>query len=219
MLPELKEFKFTLENIEDIQDNYIELFNDFENQTEFQNEFFVLDFNGLTLYGKYRQALREFLKRHRGLRDSIYKQNKTKIELEKLERLLKEIKDPLDIKDIKNEIEHQKLIIKENDRALKGLNKEFQFFLKKCIEFKKELGDLSDYEKLNHEIHFWKEKFKLNARMDYMVHGSVNKGVLESILSLPENVREDLISELIELKEKDLLQLENKETNNGIIPK
>ena len=171
-----------------------DLFEDLQlGQSWFQNSFFVVNKNGVTDYGKYKQALRELYTRYRALRDYAFEIRKLRLQIKKKERELSVVKDELEKEIILVEKRELELKLEETYRTLSQSKKEFIHFFEIAKHFKQLFGKLSEDDKDKLEQEFWMEKFKIMLSIDLSLHGKPSQGLLENLVSLPIEMQNKIL--------------------------
>ena len=168
--------------------------------SEFQHESFVVtNSGGSTLFGQYKQALRELYKRTRGVRESVCNDKKLAVEIKILERDIKKETDELEQELLKIELVRKQAQQEESERVLKDTKREWESFYKQAIYLKglleKEHGELTDEVKKQLEIEMWHCTVKENIAMDYVTTGRISKGSYEMINSMPKDLKMTMLQE------------------------
>lgn len=147
--------------------------------------FIVRRAGGVTLYGQYKQSLRELYKRVRGIREIV-----CDLEIAKLD--LAELKET---DNRRSQVEAWRKIgqIEEIERNRDETMRELTHFYQISSALKAEIGELTDEkrDKLEHEM--WEKKLLMMAHSDYVSHGRLDSDTLEFALSLDETMREKVL--------------------------
>lgn len=166
--------------------------------SDFQDDYFVTARAGGTLYGQYKQALRETYRRFRSLRDLIYGEHGSKlldIEIEELQEEYDEAegrsKDKLEIK-----LKHKIMMKEESNRAIKDTYREFMRFYQQACLLKEKVGELTPERRRELELDMWIYKAKETAAWDMFQAGKPTQRTIEFISALPKKVRPE-ISDLV----------------------
>lgn len=181
---------------------YQELKADYEGrQSEFQDDnFVILESGGSTLYGQYKQVLREMV----GLEQNI---KTLKIEEAKL---IAEIETISGLERVEKfcRLESIQTTIKEQERA-------FYRFYRYADQMKTQLGDLDDARKYELESEVFYHKFKEMAAVDFVCHGRLRPETYRAICALPKKVRHFLLDECKNPERQQALinWFENRETD------
>jgi len=190
--------------------------------SKFQDDYFVTTRAGGTLYGQYKQALREVYKRFRGLRQQIADNKRLKIDIEELEFDIKELKQKITKKAEfqwrKKEIDLQEktMLTEESERAIADTKREFINFYRQVVYLKEKIGDLTDEKREQLDMEMWLFKIKEMACIDFVTSGRLRNSTFEFLHSLPKELK---LKVLPEIKDHNKLVswYENKEET--IIPK
>jgi hypothetical protein len=172
-----------------------ELFEDYTGgMTQFQDDYFVTTKSGGTVYGQYKQALRELYTRFRSLRDMIFNYEEMIIDIEEIQEQMKS--DTLGKFDKRRkEIELQKKILGFDDlkRSLKELKREFIRFYQQAVFLRelivKQHGELTDSKMHELDKDMWIYKLKEMAAINYVAQGRISSSTYEIMQSLPPQMR------------------------------
>jgi hypothetical protein len=214
---------------------YEELIKDFDKyHSEFQQDNFIIGSSSGTIYGKYKQSLRELESRVNTLKNSIFDFENKKLDLEKLNLDVENNK--LSLKSMKSELEENnfgsdldkslfvnsikaleidlkrldmlknRLIISlwDMENNILEIKKELIRFYEHAITYKKELGELSEDKKRQLEKEFWVDKAMNMASIDLIMTNSLQKPTYEMILSFPREERVGILNALRD-KEKNAI--------------
>lgn len=171
--------------------NLKELLNDHQTgMSEFQDDYFVTIKAGGTVYGCYKQALRELYKRFRGLRETTCDRDILKIEINQLDK-----SDGEELKD-KVELRRKKMQIEECDRGIKDTQREFVRFYQQAIYLKEKVGELTDEKRKKLDMEMWEYKIKEMAVIDYSSTGHLSENTMRFTKCCPKEMRLKLFQEL-----------------------
>lgn len=187
-----------------------ELLNDHQTgMSEFQDDYFVTTRAGGTMYGQYKQALREVYKRLRGLRELTCDNEKLQVEIEEQKSLAE---TETDFKKRYAEIEYKRKVMRmeESERAIKDTEREFKRFFQQAVYLKEQIGDLTDEKRKHLDKDMWLFKIKEMACVDWITKGRLSNSTFEFINACPQNMKKDLFSNFKD--QKALIEwYENKE--------
>jgi len=162
--------------------------------SDFQDDYFVTARAGGTVYGQYKQALRETYRRFRSLRDLIYGEHGSKlldIEIEELQEQYDEFegreKDKLEIK-----LKHKIMMKEESDRAIKDTYREFMRFYQQACLLKEKIGDITPESRRELELDMWIYKAKETAAWDMFQSGKLTQRTIEFVSAMPKKVRSEI---------------------------
>jgi len=152
--------------------NYNELFKDLQlNHSKFQIHNFILGGdNGITEWGKYKQALRELHKRIRGMKIAINDINKSKIEIERTKRKIARLEKyrpedyDLDIAVAKIDLENNMMSIAISSRSLREVSSEAKEFFSAVSYLKPKFTDITENERYDLDRHYWDTKFSTRIK-------------------------------------------------------
>lgn len=182
--------------------------------TEFQQDHFITGRASRTVYGQFKQALRELSKRVRGNTDFGYTMESLDIDVMELSARVTAnqypnsydlMRDELELKKKKRDLEQAKLSLLDNKREL------VRFWQQACVLMEKlELVMPLTPDRLRDlDENMWVERAKELMAVDFMVYNRISKGTLELVMSLPRYQRISLIAltknvpELIDWYEKE----------------
>jgi hypothetical protein len=160
--------------------NLGELLEDFHGRhTKYQVDNFIIKLNGKTMYGQYKQILRELNSRVKTLVN-------IKLELDEINFTIKEKKSRLNVHDGLKQIELNRLIInkKFREKDFDEIFYEFRIFFAQACAIKKELGDIND-KKNELESNFWTQNFIEKIAIDIAYMGTISSSNLETLTSMP----------------------------------
>jgi hypothetical protein len=202
-----------------------ELLNDHQlYHSEFQQDYSITTKAGGTLYGQYKQALRELYKRTRGLRESYCDREKLIVEIEEMEYKSRH-GNKFEKQYAKIEHRRKVMLMEECDRVIEDTEREFKRFYQQASYLKEQIGELTDEKRNKLDKEMWIFKVKEMAVIDYMTIGRLSPGTYDMINSFPGKDRKILLEEIrgneninklvywYENKEEDHLQIEDKDIN------
>ena len=164
--------------------------------SNYQMENFIISKNGGTLYGMWKQNLRELYKRSRGLRETYCDNEKLAIEIEQLEHQIKVEKDDFEKRLKEVELKRKIMLTEESERVLKDTEREFKKFYSQAVyldgKMSEKHGELTEEVLHNLEIEFWEYQAKERIALDYATQGNMTKQTLELIQSMPQ--RKEIMS-------------------------
>jgi hypothetical protein len=162
--------------------NITELQNDFEiYHSNFQIDNMITSRDGITPYGCYKQALREFFKRVGIYRECICNNKMLELNIKKLERAISDETDDIEKEMLKVELVRKQLKVPESEQNLKEVERELTQFYKHSVYLKKlleeEHGELTGEKKTQLEQDFWKHKFIYQSAMETMTLGKPGESI------------------------------------------
>lgn len=151
-----------------------------------QIDHFIVSASGKTLYGMYRQALRELEGRYKAIRQRYLKKHRLERHIEKLSKLedqdLVRIGKELDLEDLER-------VIEDSEREL------VRFFLH-AKRLKAELGPLTPAKRVEMEQVYWATEFRSQIAVSLLSGNGVPRGVIEYLPHLPIPLREVIINSI-----------------------
>lgn len=184
--------------------NLKELLDDHQTgMSEFQDDYLVTTRAGGTLYGQYKQALRELYKRFRGLRELTCDNERLQIDIEELE-LQMENSDGFYLRRKKIDYKEKVLLMEESQRAIKDTEREFKRFYQQASYLKQEIGELT-YEKRHQlDMEMWEFKIKEMAVIDWVTNGRLKNVTFEFLHACPKDMKKKL-AKAIRFENQDAL--------------
>lgn len=166
--------------------------------TEFQQDHFITGRASRTVYGQFKQALRELSKRVRGNIDFGYTVESLDIDVMELSARVTAkkhpnsydlIRDELTLKKKKRDLEQAKLSLLDNKREL------VRFWQQACVLMEKlEVEGPLTLDRLRDlDENMWRERAKEMMAIDFMVNDRMSRQTLELIMCMPAYQRKLLI--------------------------
>lgn len=181
--------------------------------SQFQDDYFVTTRAGGTLYGQYKQSLRELYKRFRGLRELTCNQERLIIDIEELKKKI-DSSISFELKRAKVDYKEKIMLIEESQRVIKDTEREFNRFYQQACYFKEQIGELTDEKRNQLDQEMWIFKVKEMAIIDWITSGTLRNSTYEFLNSLPKNIKKEVA---LELKDQDKL-IDWYENREEIIP-
>ncbi len=173
--------------------------------SQFQDDFLVTTRAGGTLYGQYKQALRELYKRFRGLRELTSNNVRLQIDIEELEEKVK-FKQVSGYKLKRAEIDYKEkvMLMEESQRAISDTKREFMRFYQQAAHLKEQIGELTDEKRHQLDIEMWEFKIKEMAVIDWITSGRLRNSTFEFLHACPKEMKARLAN-AISLENQDKL--------------
>lgn len=181
--------------------------------SKFQQDNFITKRAGGTLYGQYKQSLRELATRISSLKQSYYQREKLSIDIEELQNKIesaktKWFKAPSAYKIARWELTlKQKVMqLEESVRTVAETEREFKRFYSQAVYLRQLLidkhGELTTEVKEQLDRDMWLFKTKEAIAIDLVAHRGLLNTTYEMIVSLPDNMKKEVFNEF---KNGDLL--------------
>jgi hypothetical protein len=164
------------------------------NHSEFQMDNFITVRSGGTLYGCYKQALRELWKRYRGLTGLYWERATIAAEAEATP-------SKADHRLIQLDNAKQRLRTEELDKSIADTEREFLHFYGQATALREALG-ISDETPLTSErratldAEMWEHHLRSKLACEIMAHGSPSVATLEMLQSFPREMRRQIVQQL-----------------------
>lgn len=167
--------------------------------TEFQQDHFITGRASRTVYGQFKQALRELYKRVRGNTDFGYIKEGLEIDVMELSARTTAnkyantydlMRDELQLKKKQRDLEEAKRSLEENKREL------VRFWQQACVLMEKleQEGPLTEDRLRDLDENMWVQRAKELMAIDFMVNNRITKSTLELIMCMPMYQRKNLIA-------------------------
>ncbi|HLJ10990.1 MAG TPA: hypothetical protein VKU82_07370 [Planctomycetaceae bacterium] len=163
-----------------------------EFHSDLQMDAFITLRSGGTLYGCYKQALRELHRRTQGLRDLYSRSALAEIDADELTA-----EAPCQFERRRNRIKaaEKRLALQEFQRAVFDTEREFLRFYGQAVAIREALAaqgiafplDAETRDRLDREM--WEHKIKCMAAVDFIAHGRLNVNTVELLQALPAQIR------------------------------
>lgn len=176
-----------------------ELLNDHQiGMSKFQDDYFVTQKAGGTLYGQYKQALRELFSRFNILRDEFFNYEMKKVDVEKLRNDLEtnKITNYYEKKKAELELWRQEIVLYEKSRQVDEIKREFFNFYRQAVHLKGLIGEITEERRneLEKDMFIWRTK--ASAAVDYIMTGRMSTETFSMITSFPKEIKYKLLEEL-----------------------
>jgi len=172
--------------------------------SQFQDDYLVTTRAGGTLYGQYKQALRELYKRFRGLRELTSNNARLQIDIEELETQIKDGDDTFYTKRKKVDYKEKVMLMEESQRAISDTKREFMRFYQQAAHLKEKIGELTDEKRHQLDMEMWEFKIKEMAVIDWISSGRLRNSTFEFLHSCPKEMKKRLAN-AISLKNQNKL--------------
>lgn len=175
---------------------------------------FVL--GGRTLWGTYKQALRELYKRIRGLRTMITERDLLLLDIEEMQEDLLQATGREE-KRLCIKLRQKEGSLEEADRGIRDTKREAALFYRTAEELKLAFGEICEERRAMLDREEWKWWHIKKAAVTLKLTGRPDEVVVKNLASLPTAEREEWISVL---GDKNLLMstLENSEYGRQSLP-
>ena len=165
--------------------------------SQFQDDYLVTTRAGGTLYGQYKQSLRELYKRFRGLRELTSNNARLQIDIEELEWKIKtEQEKDFKLKRLEVDYKEKVMLMEESQRAISDTKREFMRFYQQAAHLKEKIGDLTDEKRHKLDMEMWEFKIKEMAVIDWISSGRLRNSTFEFLHSCPKEMKTRIAQEL-----------------------
>ena len=186
--------------------NLKELLDDHQTgMSRFQDDYLITTRAGGTLYGQYKQSLRELYKRFRGLRELTSNNARLQVDIEELEwKIKKNQEKDFELKRIEIDYKEKVMLMEESQRAIKDTKREFMRFYQQAAYLKGKIGDLTDEKRHKLDMEMWEFKIKEMAVIDWITNGRIRNNTFEFLHACPKDMKMKL-AKSIKLQNQDAL--------------
>lgn len=187
--------------------------------TEFQHDHFVTARAGGTLYGQYKQAVRELEKRIRGLRDAYCSHDLLLIDIDEQRHLCEHGEGEFDRRRAEVELKRKTLSVDESTVNIKETEREATSFYRQAAQLKEHLGELTAEKRDALEREMWEYLTKYHAAISVLATGHISSSAIEMALALRGDERKRVLSAFEDPKdlcrEIEVLTEKNTQLING----
>jgi septal ring factor EnvC (AmiA/AmiB activator) len=177
--------------------------------SEFQQDYFITVRSGGTVYGMYKQALRELFKRYRGLKELYTDKELLQVDIDELTETHSQNVYEQRRNDIKRT---QKIMAMEDlERNIQDTEREYKRFWQQADALKQQIGELTKEKRDMLDREMWEYKLKEMAAIDLVSAGRLSNTTYEMLIACPSDIRGRVLQHI---KESDNLidWMEVKET-------
>lgn len=183
---------------------------------------FILAANGVTTYGKYRQALRQLSTLIKGVRNLKRELSRVNInERECKYKLVQDFRDPFEKERCELDQDEAKWLAMDLQERIASKERELRHFYHAACTLREELNvDVSNPEvQLAVELDHWAELYCRDVTLQLQVTGTVHLGLLRDIHALPNKQRDQVLGHIVRLQlsanPRELLSNEERVLENG----
>lgn len=164
--------------------------------SEFQQDYFITTRSGGTIYGQYKQSLRELYKRFRGLKGLYHEREMLQVDIDELEeKILNECNfNKFEQRRNKLNSEKKQLDMIELNKNVEDTEREFKRFYQHASSLKEQIGELTEEKRNQLDKEMWIHKLKEIAAVDFISNGRLKNTTVELINSVPINDRYELLT-------------------------
>jgi len=173
--------------------SFFELMKDHKsNHSEYQMDNFITRLSGGSLYGQYKQALRELHTRFSALRQLYYERENLIIDIDELKD--NELyKKTYERRRAKLELANKILSLNDLELSIRDTEEEFKRFYQQAVWLKNKIGPIDEERRLKLEEEAWVYWIKEKIALDIIVNKQLSKEAIEMIHVSPEHIKKDLI--------------------------
>ena len=167
--------------------------------SDWQDDYLVTARAGGTVYGQYKQALRELYKRVRGLRELTCDRRILEIKIREAAADrddFDECATPFSRERAAVEHDRAKMQLEEADRAIADTKRELIRFFQQAVFLKSLVGGLAPDRRRELEREMWEYRIKEMAVIDYLSAGRLSSRTVEMLHACPIDMRFALLKAL-----------------------
>lgn len=167
--------------------------------SEFQQDYYITGSGG-TLYGQYKQCLRELYKRFRGLREAYCDREKLQVEIDE-QHSISMGKSGFEQKYANIEWRRKTMQMEECERLIVDTEREFTRFYQQAIHLKGQLGELTEEKRrqLDEEMHIFKLKERIVT--DKICSGSLSASTYDTLMTIPVKYKNEILAKMADKNE------------------
>ncbi len=164
----------------------------------YQMDHFITFRNGLTLYGCYKQALREWYGRYSNMVTMYVEREKAQINLdEAADKLRGNALSEFDRRRLILDTARLRASLDESDKSIADAEREFVHFLSQAVALKEHIGPLTPERRAALERELWMTKIKASAAIDLLSCGGLKQSTVELLHSVPLSDRAELADAIL----------------------
>jgi len=161
--------------------------------SEFQQDQIITTKTGGTIYGQYKQALRELYKRIRGYREDIHNRDMLLVDIEELEHQLEnENIDRFEQKRKEIDLRTKLARLEESERVCRKTAREGARFYQQAVALKELVGELTPKKRAQMDREMWLYRIKYWAYRDYVTQGHLGAHAFEFAMAVEGKEGEEL---------------------------
>jgi hypothetical protein len=157
--------------------------------------------SGQTVYGCYRQSLRELWKRWRGLRELYASRELALIDIEQIEQ--QKCDNDFDSRRVKIHVATKRLAVIELDRNIEDTERELMRFWEIASSLKEQIGELTPEKRDELDTEMWHHQILGMAATDFLSSGSLSPNTITMLQSLEPEQRVVLCEKIFPKKPDD----------------
>jgi hypothetical protein len=181
--------------------------------SEFQDDYLITWRHGGTVYGQYKQALRELYRRFRGLRELSCDREKLEIEIQQAKEKAQNGQS-YEEELARVEFKRKSMQLEELERSFINTKREFMRFFQQTNHLKSLVGELTPAQRKKLDREMWIHKTKTVVALDLLTMGRLSKSAYELLGALPVQMRKPVI-EFIESDGKHVREWYLNQSNEG----
>lgn len=162
-----------------------------------QMEWFITCRSGITTYGKFKQATREFATRYSGLKSNELQRLRLVNKQERLAARFSngQIENIFDRRDLELDLFENASALEDLEKTAQECLREFNVFYEQCCYYRFLLPATLDEQTIDRlEEEMWTAKLKLQMAIDLRTSHNVAPSTLEAIYAMPKKPRLALLA-------------------------
>lgn len=164
--------------------------------SDFQMDRFITGRAGGTVYGQYKQALRELHKRYRGLKDLYAERELCRIDADELAQPPKPCETEFDARRNKVKLVQKRLTLDELGRSIAETEREFRRFYAQAAALKGSVGELTPERRAQLDREMWAHRLRCMAAVDLLTAGRLGPSTIELLQAVPRGWRKAILAEV-----------------------
>ncbi len=169
--------------------------------TDYQVDNFIVETDGITLWGRYRQSLRELFGKISACRDMISHIRLMEINCAENEHKMKELRltDHFEAKRLEVQNWDADLQLQVTRRKLQSRLKEMARWYAHCSYYREQITAIPSQKDLEEE--YWVEKWKMEVSVRRVLGHQIPTDLMRHIMVLPEATRKDVMMHVHDIGE------------------
>lgn len=166
--------------------------------SDWQIDHFILSANGRTVYGRYKQALRELHKRFRGLKGLYAERALLGLDIEEMAEAQPAAPESLAARRRTIQVAQKRMALDDLEQSIADTEREFLRFYRHAAILKEQVGELTPGRRAELDRDMWLHQTKALAAADIMVQGALSQGTVNLLMAAPPQERQQLWAEIHE---------------------
>lgn len=160
--------------------------------SDFQMDHLITIRAGGTVYGQYKQALRELYKRYRGLKELYAERELAQVDIDELS--VSTSGNEFEQRRNKIKLAQKRMSMEEIEKNIQETEREFRRFYAQSEALKQQVGDLTPEKRDRLDREMWEYKLKEMAALDLATSGRLSVNTYEFIGATAPEMRKRVLT-------------------------